>query len=81
MTDETHNFYDDLTAKANARLEIELATQAFFDNGGAIKDIKMGIGRRHLTDEPEKYEKEMSEGGKKGARNANINKGNKVIGL
>jgi hypothetical protein len=41
----------------------------------------MGIGRRHLTDEPEKYEKEMSEGGKKGARNANINKGYKVSDL
>ena len=81
MTDTTSNFYDDLTKKANARLDIELATQQFFDNGGAIKDIEMGIGRRHLTDEPEKYEKEMSEGGKRGARNANINKGHKVSDL
>jgi hypothetical protein len=78
MTDETHNFYESVLEKPAQQAEIERATQAFFDNGGAIKDIKMGIGRRHLTDEPEKYEKEMSEGGKKGARNANINKGYKV---
>ena len=80
MTDTTSNFYDDLTKKANARLEIEKLTAEFFANDGHITEVPNGLGALKNGTPPKLFES-YSLAGKRGARNNNIAKGYKVSDL
>lgn len=77
MKDETRNFYEDVTKRSKLRDQLERDTEAFFANDGHIQEIPNGVSAMN-NGTPEKLLQTYSLAGKKGARNNNVLRGNRV---